>query len=100
MLVFLFIYINLLSAVEVRRSLHSRLGLPFDRPLLRIANAINLSITKESTKNNYIRKGNIQFHICAILVVYGVYMHDFLFAGSPLLKDVHLGIPASGGNWF
>ncbi|KAM7471478.1 hypothetical protein LguiA_009661 [Lonicera macranthoides] len=60
-----------MKQVEVRRSLHSRLGLPFDRPLLRIANAINLSLTKESTKN-YIRKG------------------------SPLLKDVHLGIPASG----
>lgn len=32
--------------------------MPFDRPLLRIANALNLSMTKESAKSNSIRKGN------------------------------------------
>lgn len=33
------------STVEVRKSLHSRLGLPLDRPLLRIANALNFLTT-------------------------------------------------------
>ncbi|XP_034674032.1 probable Ufm1-specific protease isoform X2 [Vitis riparia] len=61
-----------MKQVEVRRSLHSRLGLPFDRPLLRIANALNLSTTKDSAKSNSIRKG------------------------SSLLRDVHVGIPSSG----
>ncbi|RVW13377.1 putative Ufm1-specific protease [Vitis vinifera] len=63
---------NRKELVEVRRSLHSRLGLPFDRPLLRIANALNLSTTKDSAKSNSIRKG------------------------SSLLRDVHVGIPSSG----
>lgn len=58
--------------VEVRRSLHLRLGLPFDRPLLRVANAMKLSLTKDNTRN----KPNLK--------------------GSYLLKDVHLGIPSSG----
>lgn len=44
-------------AVEVRRSLHLRLGLPFDRPLLRIANAINLSSTKENMRDKTNSKG-------------------------------------------
>jgi hypothetical protein len=61
-----------MKQVEVRRSLHSRLGLPFDRPLLRTANAMNISVPDGSARNNYARKG------------------------LPLLKDVHLGIPASG----
>ncbi|KAL0385197.1 UNVERIFIED_CONTAM: putative Ufm1-specific protease [Sesamum radiatum] len=61
-----------MKQVEVRRSLHLRLGLPFDRPLLRIANAINLSTVKASTRD----KSNQR--------------------GSSLLKDVHQGIPSSG----
>ncbi|KAG6408836.1 hypothetical protein SASPL_131861 [Salvia splendens] len=60
--------------VEARRSLHLRLGLQFDRPLLRIANAINLSPIKHSTRG----KSNPK--------------------GSSLLKDVHHGIPSSGGK--
>ncbi|XP_059657236.1 probable Ufm1-specific protease [Cornus florida] len=63
-----------IKQVEIRKSLHLRLGLPFDRPLLRIANAINLSITKDSARSNSTRRG------------------------SPLLKDVHLGIPSSGAS--
>lgn len=35
----------------MRRSLHSRLGLPLDRPLLRIANA--LSFGMKSTKDTH-----------------------------------------------
>ncbi|XP_052176665.1 probable Ufm1-specific protease isoform X2 [Diospyros lotus] len=58
-----------MKQVEVRRSLHLRLGLPFDRPLLRIVNAINLSTQKDRTRGT---------SIC-----------------SPILKDVHLGIPSS-----
>ncbi|PSR95916.1 Ufm1-specific protease [Actinidia chinensis var. chinensis] len=61
-----------MKQVEARRSLHLRLGLPFDRPLLRIANAINLSTAKDIARSNSIWKG------------------------SPLLKDAHLGIPSSG----
>ncbi|XAR67950.1 hypothetical protein NMG60_11002905 [Bertholletia excelsa] len=57
--------------VELRRSLHLRLGLPCDRPLLRIANSINLSPSKDSSKRNSIVKGSLP-------------------------KDVHLGIPSSG----
>lgn len=61
-----------LKQVEVRRSLHQRLGLPFDRPLLRIANAINFSSTKDNTKDKSYLKG------------------------SSLLKNVHRDIPSSG----
>nr|XP_043607055.1 probable Ufm1-specific protease [Erigeron canadensis] len=61
-----------MKQVEIRRSLHLRLGLPLDRPLLRIASALNLSIAKESASGNTSRNG------------------------SPMLKDVHIGIPGSG----
>ncbi|KAL3824919.1 hypothetical protein ACJIZ3_020948 [Penstemon smallii] len=61
-----------MKQVEIRRSLHLRLGLPFDRPLLRIANAINLFSTKENTRDKSQPKG------------------------YSLLKDVHHGIPSSG----
>ncbi|KVH98971.1 Peptidase C78, ubiquitin fold modifier-specific peptidase 1/ 2 [Cynara cardunculus var. scolymus] len=56
------------------RALHLRLGLPLDRPLLRIASAMNFSIPKEGASGNILRKG------------------------IPLLKDVHMGIPNSGGG--
>lgn len=62
-----------MKQVEVRKSLHLRLGLPFDRPLLRIANAINLSASKDGHKSNLKSKG------------------------SSLLKDVHLGILNNSG---
>lgn len=52
-----FINSFLLSAVEVRRSLHSRLGLPYDRPLLRIANALDFSRSKSSGSES-LQKGN------------------------------------------
>lgn len=42
-------------AVESRKSLHLRLGLPFDRPLLRIANALNL-FTIDGARS--VQKGN------------------------------------------
>ncbi|KAJ4712484.1 Peptidase C78, ubiquitin fold modifier-specific peptidase 1/ 2 [Melia azedarach] len=60
-----------MKQVDVRKSLHLRLGLPFDRPLLRIANAVDLS-TKDSSRSSSLRKG------------------------SPLPRDVHIGIPSSG----
>ncbi|RRT68097.1 hypothetical protein GW17_00025226 [Ensete ventricosum] len=41
----------LINLGEMRRSLHSRLGLPLDRPLLRIANA--LSFGMKSTKDTH-----------------------------------------------
>ncbi|CAK9143497.1 unnamed protein product [Ilex paraguariensis] len=47
-----------LKQVEGRRSIHLKLGLPFDRPLLRIANAIKFSTMKKSAKSNLTRKGN------------------------------------------
>ncbi|GAB2269736.1 hypothetical protein Dimus_004657 [Dionaea muscipula] len=56
--------------VEVRLSLHQRLGLPCDRPLLRVAYALKLS------KVANIFKGSKK--------------------GSYLLRDVHSGIPSSG----
>ncbi|GAB4860536.1 hypothetical protein Ancab_035697 [Ancistrocladus abbreviatus] len=59
-----------IKQVEVRRSLHQRLGLPSDRPLLRVANALNF------LKRTKIAKGSIK-------------------KGS-LLRDVHNGIPSSG----
>ncbi|KAI3686398.1 hypothetical protein L1987_80074 [Smallanthus sonchifolius] len=63
-----------LKQVEIRRSLHLRLGLPSDRPVLRIASAMDLSIAKDGASGNTLRKG------------------------IPLLKDVHIGIPSSGVN--
>ncbi|XP_073099403.1 probable Ufm1-specific protease [Elaeis guineensis] len=56
---------------EIRKSLHSRLGLPLDRPLLRIANALSIG-SKSIMRSNSIPNG------------------------CPLLKDVHTGIPNSG----
>uniref|UniRef100_A0A7N0RJ20 Probable Ufm1-specific protease n=1 Tax=Kalanchoe fedtschenkoi TaxID=63787 RepID=A0A7N0RJ20_KALFE len=61
-----------LKLVEARKALHQRLGLPLDRPLLRIANALNLSLSNPKGSNTFSRKG------------------------STLLKDVHIGIPSSG----
>ncbi|KAJ0106533.1 hypothetical protein Patl1_18203 [Pistacia atlantica] len=63
-----------MKQVDVRKSLHLRLGLPFDRPLMRIANALDLSNTKDGSRSNSLRKG------------------------SSLLKDVHIGILSSGGG--
>ncbi|ESW09966.1 hypothetical protein PHAVU_009G170100 [Phaseolus vulgaris] len=60
-----------MKQVEVRRSLHSRLGLPYDRPLLRISNALDFA----KLKNNDMVS---------------------LQKGSTLLRDVHIGIPSSG----
>ncbi|CAH8307231.1 unnamed protein product [Eruca vesicaria subsp. sativa] len=60
-----------MKQVDVRKSLHMRLGLPLDRPLLRTANALDLSVNDESRSNTKKR-------------------------GSILLKDVHIGIPSSG----
>ncbi|ESQ45722.1 hypothetical protein EUTSA_v10010185mg [Eutrema salsugineum] len=60
-----------MKQVDVRKSLHLRLGLPLDRPLLRTANALDLSVNDGSRSN--IKK-----------------------RGSTLLKDVHIGIPSSG----
>lgn len=44
-------------AVETRRSLHLRLGLPFDRPLLRISNAIDVVGKKHSS--SLVQKGEM-----------------------------------------
>uniref|UniRef100_A0A0R0JIF4 Ufm1-specific protease n=1 Tax=Glycine max TaxID=3847 RepID=A0A0R0JIF4_SOYBN len=60
-----------MKQVEVRRSLHSRLGLPYDRPLLRISNALDFS---KLNNNDMVS----------------------LQKGSTLLRDVHIGIPSSG----
>ncbi|CAJ1974999.1 unnamed protein product [Sphenostylis stenocarpa] len=60
-----------MKQVEVRRSLHSRLGLPYDRPLLRISNALDFSKLKSNDMVS-------------------------LQKGSTLLRDVHIGIPSSG----
>ncbi|KAL9228409.1 hypothetical protein vseg_003995 [Gypsophila vaccaria] len=60
-----------LKQVEVRRSLHLRLGLPTNRPLLRVANALSFS------KSSISEKGSTR-------------------KGYPLLKDVHSSIPSSG----
>ncbi|KAF8100085.1 hypothetical protein N665_0231s0024 [Sinapis alba] len=60
-----------MKQVDVRKSLHMRLGLPLDRPLLRTANALDLSVNDDSRSNTKKR-------------------------GSILLKDVHIGIPSSG----
>ncbi|KAM2939079.1 hypothetical protein FF1_038785 [Malus domestica] len=61
-----------MKQVEVRKSLHLRLGLPFDRPLLRIANALDISTSRDVVRS------------------------DAKWKGSSLLKDVHVGIPSSG----
>lgn len=50
---------NFLRTVEIRRSLHWRLGLPFNRPLLRIASALKFSTTKDSSRSKSIKQGNL-----------------------------------------
>ncbi|XP_068651394.1 probable Ufm1-specific protease [Aristolochia californica] len=57
-----------MKQAEVRKSLHLRLGLPLDRPLLRVANALTFDHTKDKSTRN----------------------------SSQLLKDVHNGISCSG----
>ncbi|KAK1319459.1 putative Ufm1-specific protease [Acorus calamus] len=57
-----------LRQAEIRKSLHSRLGLPLDRPLLLIANSLNFGNKGSNSVEN----------------------------GSPLLKNVHTDIPSSG----
>lgn len=42
----------LLLAADTRRSLHLRLGLPLDRPLLRIANALSFKSSKMNETSN------------------------------------------------
>ncbi|CAH2064868.1 unnamed protein product [Thlaspi arvense] len=66
-----------MKQVDVRKSLHMRLGLPIDRPLLRTANALDLSVNDDS-------KSNIKKRA------------TWAMSGSILLKDVHIGIPSSG----
>ncbi|OVA20526.1 Peptidase C78 [Macleaya cordata] len=61
-----------MKQVEIRRALHLRLGLPLDRPLLRIVNALNISANNITSVSNSTR--NV----------------------SSLLKDVHNGVPRSG----
>lgn len=61
-----------MKQVEIRKSLHLRLGLRSDFPLLRIANALDLSTKKDSARSDPKQKG------------------------YTLLKDVHIGIPSSG----
>ncbi|KAK1287760.1 putative Ufm1-specific protease [Acorus calamus] len=59
-----------LRQAEIRKSLHSRLGLPLDRPLLLITNSLNFG----NKGSNSVENG----------------------MGSPLLKNVHTDIPSSG----
>ncbi|PIA51486.1 hypothetical protein AQUCO_01100373v1 [Aquilegia coerulea] len=61
-----------MKQVEVRRSLHLRLGLPLDRPLLIVANALNFATNKGVAGSNSMRNA------------------------SALLKDVHREVPSSG----
>jgi len=58
MLVLVIYEVFMIYAVEVRRSLHSRLGLPYDRPLLRISNALDFSKLKSNDMVS-LQKGNI-----------------------------------------
>ncbi|GJM87613.1 hypothetical protein PR202_ga03585 [Eleusine coracana subsp. coracana] len=55
----------------LRRDLHIRLGLPLDRPLLRISNALTFGAMKKKEKNKS-------------------------RSGSSLLRDVHRELPSSG----
>ncbi|CAA7395956.1 unnamed protein product [Spirodela intermedia] len=59
-----------MKQVEIRRTLHLRLGLPVDRPLLLIANSLNFTCTTSG--------------------------RDSIRNGCTLLKDVHTNIPSSG----
>jgi hypothetical protein len=56
-----------LFAVEHRKALHHRLGLPLDRPMLRVANALTLASLESSSNHS---------------------------AGGNRLLDVHIGLPA------
>lgn len=93
-----FIDFILLFAVEIRKSLHLRMGLPFDRPLLRIANAMNFC-TGDGGRSESIRKGNL-IHCCSQRVTSLSQLTGYnviVKSASTLLKDVHMGIPGSGG---
>ncbi|KAF3780141.1 putative Ufm1-specific protease [Nymphaea thermarum] len=58
--------------VELRRQLHLRLGLPMDRPLLRVANALAFVVEADLFGDKKLRKD------------------------SNRLRDVHSGMPSSG----
>lgn len=61
-----------MKQVEVRRSLHMRLGLPLDRPLLLVSNALKFATDT------------------------GIAGSDSVRNASSLLKDVHTEVPSSG----
>lgn len=90
--------------VEVRRSLHMRLGLPIDRPLLRISNALYFTVdgvkSKEMQKGNYLLAQTTPHYLCSrIKTLCLTAGQQFLVLSGPsLLKDVHIGIPSSGGE--
>ena len=100
------------SAVDFRKSLHLRLGLPLDRPLLRTANALNLS-TSDVLRSDSIQKGNNSWFKQANILCeafrksfsYSVFYWEIcskivvIISGSTLLQDVHIGIPTSAGRW-
>jgi hypothetical protein len=51
-----------LFAVEHRKALHRRLGLPLDRPMLRVANALTLA-SLESSSNHSAGRSNYIFRL-------------------------------------
>ncbi|KAK6920598.1 Peptidase C78, ubiquitin fold modifier-specific peptidase 1/ 2 [Dillenia turbinata] len=65
-----------MKQVELRKSLHLRLGLPFHRRLLWIADSLN-SLLAKGSKNSHSKQ-----------------------KGTTLLKDVHIGILNNGSQWF
>lgn len=68
-----------LKIMEYRRFLHQRLGLPMDRPFLRIANALSFKDALDENRNGKLRLSNLHANLPSSGVVGG---HTSMIEGS------------------
>lgn len=105
-------------AVNKRKALHQRLGLPLDRPMLRVANALT-SMNMESVVDaslGIVLSSEYVVHLTCAGSDFSVFLMQFLILrhdhepwfidifvcfpgiGWKRLRDVHIGLPSSGGQ--
>jgi hypothetical protein len=105
-------------AVNKRKALHQRLGLPLDRPMLRVANALtsmNMESAVDASLGIVLSSEYVIYLTCAgsdfsvILMQSLILRHNdepwfidifvcFPGIGWKRLRDVHIGLPSSGGQ--
>ncbi|ONM32463.1 putative Ufm1-specific protease [Zea mays] len=92
---------------ELRKELHLRLGLPLDRPLLRISNALTfggMGRRKKSMPRSGIHHAYVATYASLLCFPPKLHEVEFVFihcgmlshSGSSLLRDIHRELPSSG----